>query len=99
MDVQTISSTSNEFLRAEVSARIATGYENVTAGTASMAIVAAGVEPVTGDFQAAAWETGGPPYYMRRLSGLLTNGTYDVWSRVQLATEDVRKKVFTLIVT
>jgi len=99
MDSQEISSTSNQFIRAEVSARVSGGFENVTVGAATMCFKVAGTTPGTGDFVAAAWEAGGPPYHMRRLSGLLAAGRYDIWTRVVLGTEDVRTKVGVLVVT
>jgi hypothetical protein len=98
-DVQEISSTSNEFIRAEVSARVTGGVEDVSGSVVSMAFVAPGAEPAVGDFTAAAWEPGGPPYYCRRLSGALADGDHDIWVRVLLGTEDVRRKVGVLRVT
>lgn len=99
-DVQIISSTSNEFIRAEVSARITGGFEDVTLGsTVSMAFVAPGTEPVVGDYGSAAWEPSGPPYHCRRLSGAQADGDHDIWVRIVLGTEDVRRKVGVLRVT
>jgi hypothetical protein len=95
-----ISSTSSPFIRVAVSARVVDGFEDVTTGTPSMCFKAVGTgEPATIDFGVATWETGGPPYFMRRIATGLTDGRYDIWSRVQLGAEDVREKVGVLVVT
>ena len=74
-----------------------------TSGTVTIAFPAAGVKPVIGDYNAASWESGGPPYvaYTRVGPGgtkTLADGVYDVWVKVAIGSDVVQRHVDTLIV-
>lgn len=90
-----ISSLSKEYARVEVSAREGGAVVDLSNMAVEMAFTAPGVEPVSGDWKSAGWETVPPSRYIARcLIGpggtvTLTDGTYDVWVRITDSPEVV----------
>lgn len=92
-----LSSLSTEYVRVPVAAEDQGVPVNPTGATVEMAFPAEGVDPVTDDWQAAAWETVAtttPDTYLARvLVGTgdlnLAAGNYDVWVRVTSSPETV----------
>lgn len=71
-----------EYVRAEVSSKTRTGAQ-LAALTVEMAFPLKGVQPVTGDWGAAAWEAspGANKAVARRLRTHSVVGTFDVYTR------------------
>ena len=73
-----------------------------TTAVVEMAFKVSG-EPEAGDWNAAEWEPGGPPYRIRCLVGpggeVLADGTYSIWIRIQAAPEDIKRRAGVLVVT
>lgn len=79
------------YVRVPVAARAAGSVINPTTDTVAMAFTSPGVDPVSGDWKTASWETDSSTtpdtYFARCLVGpsgtlALMAGTYDVWVRV-----------------
>lgn len=87
----TISSLSLAYIKVPLSATDSGASVVLTSGTVTMAFTAVGVEPVSGDWNTASWETDATRtpsrYYARCLVGptgtvTLADGTYDCWVKV-----------------
>lgn len=87
----TLSTLSLEYVRVLVSATSSGSAVNPTSDTVTMAFVAEGTAPVSGDFKAATWETDSTTtpatYFARCLIGptgtlALTAGIYDAYVKV-----------------
>jgi len=82
----TISSLATVYIKASVKATIAGATVDPTSDTVTVAFLAAGSIPVSGDFAAATWETAIVnslvSYYVRRLATTLAAGRYDMWVKI-----------------
>lgn len=94
----TISSLSIVYVKIPVAAIESGAVIDPTTATVTMAFPAVGVEPVSGDWKTATWETDATRtpdrYYARCLVGpsgtvTLTDGTYDVWTKITGITPEV----------
>lgn len=105
--MSSIPSIATEYRRVPVSATDSGAAVNVSTGTVTMAFVAVGTEPDTGDWKTASWETDATRtpnrYYARCLIGsavTLTDGTYDVWIQITgIGSQVVKERVSQLVVT
>jgi hypothetical protein len=91
-----ISALSLAYVRVQVRNKQSGAYTDPTGGTVQMAFPAVGVDPVSGDWKTASWETDPTPtppaYYARCLVGpagtvALAAGTYDTWVKVTATPE------------
>lgn len=92
-----ISTLDTEYIRVPVAAKEAGAVVDPTGDTVQMAFPLAGVDPVSGDWKTASWETAGTTYYARCLVGptgdvTLTDGLYDAWVKVTDTPEVVVRK-------
>lgn len=100
MKVHEVASSSLEYVKVPVRAVESGLTIDPTEATVTMAFVAIGTEPASGDFKTASWETteGTPDKYAAKClvgpSGAATptEGTYEIWVRIQDNPEDVRRK-------
>jgi hypothetical protein len=76
-----------QYVKAPVSAVVDGAAYDPTSDTVQMAFTAVGVDPVSGDWKTAGWETISGRYYARCLVGPggtidLAVGSYTVWVKV-----------------
>lgn len=85
-----MSAQTTEYIRVPVSASNSGSVVDPTTDTATMAFVAAGSTPASGDFKLATWETdtSTSTYYLRALVGptggviTLTSALYDIYVKI-----------------
>lgn len=99
-----ISSLSTEYVRVPTSARSSGSYVDPTSFAVQMAFTVNDTEPVGGDWKAAVWVTDVSTYYIQCLIGpaggtvTLSNGSYDVWVKINASPETVIRRVGYLVV-
>lgn len=95
------SALSLEYVKVPVAARESGAAIDITSDVVEMAFTLQDVAPLSGDWEAAAWETDAtttPDTYLARClvgpsgTATLTAGTYDVWVRVTDTPEIVARK-------
>lgn len=100
-----ISSLSTEYVRVPVTATKNGLPYDPTSSTVQMAFPGYGVEPITGDWKSASWETQGGNYWARCLIGpsggtiTLADGFYDVWVKIADSPETPVRRAGTLTIT
>lgn len=81
-----VSSLTTEYVRVQVLASLDGVAVNPTGLTVDIAVVAAGVSPLSGDWHAAAWETISQPwmtsYEVQFLASTIAVGEYDVYLKI-----------------
>lgn len=89
-----LASTATEYVYATVSNidPVTQLAKDLSTATVSMAFVARGIKPGSGDWKSGGWSPGYPPYVARVLVGpdgtvTLAIGKYDVWTQVSLSGE------------
>lgn len=94
-----ISALSVEYVKVPISARESGEVVDPTAATVTMAFTASEVDPVSGDWKTASWETDTTPTpdvcFARCLIGsavTLAVGVYDVWVKIALSPETVVRR-------